>query len=100
MRHRLNALFLSSLASAAPRVPDASEAQRATAALALPAALTADAVPMDLSGVRVGRIFYGETTPAQTVTNDQFPAGVQSGVGVGTDSWPALPKRRIDRPVP
>jgi hypothetical protein len=55
---------------------------------------------MDLSGLGLGRIFYGDTLPAQRVTNDHFPTGVQSGVGVGTDSWPALPKRRIDKPVP
>jgi hypothetical protein len=55
---------------------------------------------MDLTGVRLGRIFYGDTPAAQIVTNAIFPVGVESDVGVGTGAWPALPKRRVDRPVP
>jgi len=100
MRHWLYDLFLSSLNMAAPRVPDASEAQRLTAARALPAAISADPVPMDLSGAKLGRIFYGDTLPAQTLVDSGFPQGVQSGVGVGTKAWPSLPKRRVDRPLP
>jgi len=100
MNRRTTALLLASATSKAPRIADASEVQRATAAGALPAALSAGAIAMDLSGTRPARIFYGDTQPAQVLSPAGFPTGVQSGIGVGTLAWPMLPKRRVAFEVP